>query len=79
MELQVSVWYFQLSLGINMIRNINFRTPVCTFFNNPRLVQEYTIRSIAKYLVSTSTYIDILGINLRLITCGVVYSLTDPI
>ena len=43
------------------------------FFNNPRLVHELAIRRIEKYLMSMSTYVDLLYINIQLTTCGVVY------
>ena len=43
------------------------------FCNNPRLLHERNARLIAKYLTSTSTYMDLPDINLWLTTCGVVY------
>ena len=43
------------------------------FINNPRLMHERVVRIIAKNLASTSTYMDLLDENLRLITCGIVY------
>ena len=33
------------------------------FFNNPRLVHEISVRCIAKYLASTSTYVDLPSLN----------------
>ena len=44
------------------------------FCNNSRLVYERSIRRIAKYLASTSTYVDLPDGNLRIITRGVVSS-----
>ena len=43
------------------------------FCNNPGLVHEHTIRPIAKYLTSTSTYVDLPDENWRLTTRGIVY------
>ena len=45
------------------------------FFNNPRLLHERAIIRITKYLVSTSTYVDLQDGNQWLTTCGVFYSL----
>ena len=44
------------------------------FFNNPLLVHKRTVRKIAKYLASTSTYMDLPDGNQRLNICGVVYN-----
>ena len=44
------------------------------FRNNPRLVHECAVRCIAKYLTSTSKYVDLLDGNPQLSTCGVVYN-----
>ena len=44
------------------------------FLNNPHLVHERAIRRIANYLVSTSTYVDLPNINIRLTIRGVVSS-----
>ena len=60
--------------GINMTRNSNGHTPVCTFFNNPHLVHKRAVRYIAKYLVSMSTYVDLPDGNQRLSTCRIFYS-----
>ena len=43
------------------------------FFNYPHLMYKRSVRKIAKYLASTSTYVDLLDGNRRLTTCGVVY------
>ena len=46
----------------------------CDFFkNNPRLVYEHSIRIIAKYLASTSTYVDLQDVNRWITTRRVVY------
>ena len=44
------------------------------FCNNPGLVQKRAVRRIAKYLVSTSTYVDLPDGYSRLSTCSVVYN-----
>ena len=44
-----------------------------SYFNNPRLLHEPVVRLIARYRVSTYTYVDSPDINLWLTTCGVVY------
>ena len=72
-ELQGRGWYVNLSSGINTTRNINGRTHVHTFFNNLRLGHKCAVRKITKYLVSTSTYVNLQDINQRLTICGVVY------
>ena len=43
------------------------------FFDNPRILHERSVKSIAKELASTSTYVDLPDKNLRLTTCGIVY------
>ena len=43
------------------------------FYNNPHLVHERSFRLIAKYLVSTSTYVDLQDKNLQVTTHGAVY------
>ena len=73
MELQGIGLYVNLSSGIKTAININGRTPVCTFFNNPRFVHKPSVRRIAKYLASTSTYVDSPDVNRRLTTRGVFY------
>ena len=45
------------------------------FFNNLCLVHERVIRLITKYLVSTSTYVDLPYGNLRLYTCVIGYNI----
>ena len=62
-EFQVSGWYVKLSPGINTTMHINGCIPVCTFFNNQRVVQEITVRRIVKYLTGTYTYVDLPDIN----------------
>ena len=42
-------------------------------FNNPRLVNELSAISIANYLASTSTYVDLIDRNRQLTTSGVFY------
>ena len=44
------------------------------FCNNPRPVHKLSVRLIAKYLASTSTYVDLPYGNRRLTTRGVVYN-----
>ena len=44
------------------------------FCNNPRFVHKHDIRHIAKFLSSTSTYVDLTDRNRQLFTRGVVYS-----
>ena len=44
------------------------------FFNNLHLVHKCTVRRIPKYLIRTSTYVDLSYVNRRLFTCGVVYN-----
>ena len=63
MELQGSGRYVKLYSVINATININGRTPVCTFFNNPCLAHKISVRLIVKLLVSTSTYVDLLDVN----------------
>ena len=73
MKLQSRHWYVKLSSGINMTRNINGLTPVCTLCNNMRLVHERSVRSIEMYLVSKSTYVYLPDGHRWLSTCRVVY------
>ena len=46
-----------------------------SFCNDPHFVYERAVRRIAKYLKSTSTYVDLPDGNIRLTTRGVVYKL----
>ena len=75
MELQGSGWCINFSSGINTTRNIKGCTPGCIFLKFPRLLHEHTVIQTAKYLVSTSTYMDLPDRNWCFITCNVVYNL----
>ena len=73
MELQVRGWYAKLSSAINTTRNINGCTPVSRFGNNPRLMHTCAIRRIKKYVVRTSTYVNLPDEIRWLTTHGIVY------
>ena len=73
MELHGSGWYVKISLGIKNTKNINVCTPVCMFFNNPRLLQKLAVRRIAKYLAGTPRHVNLPDGNRRLSTRNVVY------
>ena len=46
---------------------------MCTYLNNLCFVHKRAVRHIAKYLVSTSTHVDLPGSNRWLTTRGAVY------
>ena len=73
MELQGNGRCVKSSPVINAIRNLNGYTPVCTFFNNTRLLHERAVRRIEKHLTSTSTYVDLRDRKQRLNTSIIVY------
>ena len=52
MESQGSGRYVKSYSGIDTTININDRTPVCTYFNNPHLVHKRAARVIANHLTS---------------------------
>ena len=74
MESQGSGRYVKLSSGINTTRNVNGRTPVCKFYNNPRLSHKRAVRRVKLYLMSTSTYLDLPDGNRRSTTSGAGYN-----
>ena len=75
MELQGIGWNFKLPSRVYLTGNDYGSSSVCMVLQNPCLVHKRAVICILKYLMSTSTYVDLLYRNRQLSAHEVVHRL----